>query len=188
MLPAVEESQAQLLRRIAAQDRDALAEFYDQTARPLFSIAYRMLGNAEEAEEVIQDVFVQIWTKAPTFDATIGLPFAWVMGILRNRCIDRLRARQRRARVIAETTEDQNLETLVASSPPDTSLPESELAAIRAAVGSLPPEQQQAIKLAFFSGLTHQEIAGQLQEPLGTIKARIRRGMEKMRDGLEAYL
>ncbi len=188
MLQTVEASQAQLLRRIAAQDRDALAEFYDQTARPLFSIAFRMLGNTEEAEEVIQDVFVQIWTKAPTFDVNIGLPFHWALGITRNRCIDRLRARQRRARVIADLDGDQNLESLFQSAPTETARPETELAAVRAAVSSLPPDQQQAIELAFFKGLTHPEIAELLNEPLGTIKARIRRGMMKLRDGLEIYL
>lgn len=188
MLQTVEEFQAQLLRRIAAQDRDALAEFYDQTARPLFSIAVRLLGNTQEAEEVIQDVFVQIWTKAPTFDAAIGLPFHWALGITRNRCIDRLRARQRRARVIVDLDADQNLESLFHSAPVETTLPETELAAIRNAVQSLPPDQQQAIELAFFKGLTHPEIAELLNVPLGTIKARIRRGMVKLRDSLEIYL
>ena len=188
MLPTVEAPQAQLLRRIAAQDRDALAEFYDQTARPLFSVAYRMLGNSEESEEVIQDVFVQIWTKAPTFDVNLGLPFHWVLGILRNRCIDRLRARQRRARVIVEPGEDQDFELVAETASMQPSLAENELAAIRSAVGSLPPEQRQAIKLAFFGGLTHPEIAEALNEPLGTVKARIRRGMLKLRESLEMYL
>ena len=188
MLQTLEESQAQLLRRIAAQDRDALAEFYDQTARPLFSIAFRMLGNTEETEEVIQDVFVQIWTKAPTFDVTIGLPFHWALGITRNRCIDRLRARQRRARVIVDLDAEQNLESFFQCAPSETSLPETELAVVRTAVRSLPPDQQQAIELAFFKGLTHPEIAELLNEPLGTIKARIRRGMVKLRDSLEIYL
>ena len=188
MLPTVEAPQAQLLRRIAAQDRDALAEFYDQTARPLFSVAYRMLGNSEESEEVIQDVCVQIWTKAPTFDVNLGLPFHWVLGILRNRCIDRLRARQRRARVIAEPGDDQNLEPAAETASPKPALAESELEAIRSAVGSLPAEQRQAIEMAFFGGLTHPEIAAALTQPLGTIKARIRRGMLKLRESLEMYL
>src|SRR2546425_3324456 len=97
-----EEPQAELLRRIAAQDREALAEFYHQIAGVLFSTAVRILGDAHEAEEVIQDVFVQIWNKAGTFDAALGAPFHWALGITRNRCIDRLRARQRRNRVVAE--------------------------------------------------------------------------------------
>src|SRR5712671_3952219 len=99
---SVEESQAQLLRRVAAQDRQALAEFYDQVAGVLFSTSARILGDAHEAEEVIQDVFVQIWEKAATFDATLGAPFHWALGITRNRSIDRLRSRQRRSRLIEE--------------------------------------------------------------------------------------
>jgi hypothetical protein len=100
-----EESQARLLHRIAAQDRQALAEFYDQTAAVLFSTAVRILGDAHEAEEVVQDVFVQIWNKAATFDEALGAPFHWALGITRNRSIDRLRARQRRGRVLEELTE-----------------------------------------------------------------------------------
>src|ERR1019366_3597576 len=95
-----EEFQAQLLRRIAAQDRHALGEFYDQTAGSLFSVAFRILGNAQDAEEVTQDVFVQIWTKASTFNPEIGQAFHWALSMLRNRCIDRLRARQRRSKVM----------------------------------------------------------------------------------------
>src|SRR5690349_10642667 len=95
-----EESQAQLLRRIVAQDRDALAEFYDQAAGLLYSTAVRVLGDAHEAEEVIQDVFVQIWDKAGTFEPTLGTALHWALGITRNRAIDRLRARQRRFRLM----------------------------------------------------------------------------------------
>src|SRR5262249_6539259 len=100
MLQSVEETQAQLLRRIATGDHDALAEFYDQTAGALCSLAIRILNDPQEAEEVIQDVFVQIWDKAATFDPAIGVPFHWVMSITRNRSIDRLRSRQRRSRVM----------------------------------------------------------------------------------------
>jgi len=189
MSQTLEASQVQLLRRIAVQDRDALAEFYDQTARPLFSIAFKMLGSPEEAEEVIQDVFVQIWNKAATFDAAIGLPFHWALGIARNRCIDRLRARQRHGRVFAETTDEtQNPALALPSAATESPRPETELAAIRAAVQNLPPDQRHAIELAFFQGLTHHEIAEKLEQPLGTIKARIRRGLEKLSDGLESYL
>jgi RNA polymerase sigma-70 factor, ECF subfamily len=187
MLQTVEESQAQLLRRIAAQDRDAMAEFYDQTARPLFAVVHRILGNTEEAEEVIQDVFVQIWNKASTFDPAIGLPFHWALSIARNRCIDRLRSRQRRARVLVEMPPDVP-EPVIETSVGEPALGETELNAIRSVVTQLPTDQRQAIEMAFFGGLTHQEIAEALNEPLGTVKARIRRGMLKLRDSLKAYL
>jgi RNA polymerase sigma-70 factor (ECF subfamily) len=184
----VEESQAQLLYRIAAQDRDALAEFYDQTAAPLFSLSVRILGDTAEAEEVIQDVFVQIWEKAATFDATLGAPFHWALSLARHRSIDRLRARQRRARLL------DDLQEFVADPPPSQepaggqpALTGEEAAGVRKALSSLPADQRRAIELAFFRGSTHQEIAEELGEPLGTIKARIRRGMLKLRDLLQDY-
>ena len=188
MLQTVDESQAQLLRRIAARDRDALAEFYDQMARPLFSVVYRILGSSEEAEEVIQDVFVQIWTKAQTFDPAIGLPFHWALSIARNRCIDRLRARQRRSRVMVDLQPVQEIEPIAETATHETALTENEIGAIRSAVVNLPQDQRQAIEMAFFGGLSHQEISSALNEPLGTIKARIRRGMLKLRESLQAYV
>ncbi len=184
----MEELQKMLLRRIAARDRGALSEFYDQTARPLFSIACRILGNTADAEEAIQDVFVQIWMKAEMFDATKGQPFHWVLALTRNRCIDGLRARQRRSRLIADSGGDGSTTLVVESQPSEPPWDRADVAAIQAAVNNLPKEQRQAIELAFFRGLTHQEIAESLKEPLGTIKARIRRGMLKLREDLQSYL
>src|SRR5438552_1957599 len=186
--PSAEESQTQLLRRIAALDRQALAEFYDQTAAALFSTSVRILGDAHEAEEVIQDVFVQIWDKAATFDPAIAAPFHWALGITRNRSIDRLRARQRRSRLINELQEASAADPAANDPPVQASLGQDELAAVRSAVGGLPEEQRQAIEMAFFGGMTHLEIAEALEEPLGTIKARIRRGMLKLRESLQAYV
>ena len=188
MPQTVEESQALLLRRIAAQDRHALGEFYDQTAGSLYSVAFRILGNAQDAEEVIQDVFVQIWTKASTFNPEIGQAFHWVLSMMRNRCIDRLRARQRRSKVLVDLGEDSNLDETTEAASKDARFTENEWAAIRSSVATLPKDQRLAIEMAFFAGLTHQEIAEQLNEPLGTVKARIRRGMLKLRENLQAYL
>ncbi len=188
MMHDMEELQAELLRRIAAQDRDALSEFYDQTARPLFSIACRMLGNVPDAEEVIQDVFVQIWTKAGMFDAEKGQPFHWVLALTRNRCIDGLRARQRRSRVMVDMTGEPELDQAAEAAPADAPVMADDAAVIQSVVNNLPKDQRQAIEMAFFGGLTHQEIAESLNEPLGTIKARIRRGMLKLREALQSYL
>ena len=179
-----EESQAQLLLRIAAQDAQALAEFYDLTAKPLFSLAVRILGDVSEAEEVIQDVFVQIWKNAPSFDPLLAPAFHWALSITRHRSIDRLRSRQRRARLI------ENLETDAAANAPASAgadqdaLAAEDTAAVRATLGTLPAEQRRVIEMAFFGGLTHQDIAKALNEPLGTVKARIRRGLLKLRDSL----
>jgi RNA polymerase sigma-70 factor (ECF subfamily) len=184
----IEAQQAGLLRRIAAGDSAALGEFHDQTASSLYSFAVRMLNDPHDAEEVIQDVFVQIWTKAQSFDPAVGIAFHWAMSIVRNRCIDRLRSRQRRARVIIERENSDAIEAAAETFAAETSLAPDELESVRAALGALPDEQRQAIEMAFFGGLSHHEIAVTLNEPLGTIKARIRRGMLKLREGLEVCL
>ena len=181
-----EELQAQLLRRVAQRDLQALSEFYDQTATPLFSVAIRILGDHAEAEEVIQDVFVQIWDKAPAFDDLLGSAFQWALSITRHRAIDRLRSRQRRAKLIEELVQTSGAD-LPENSMPDTEAAGGESAlAVRAALISLPNDQRHAIELAFFAGLTHPEIAEVLHQPLGTIKARIRRGLLKLREALDA--
>jgi RNA polymerase sigma-70 factor (ECF subfamily) len=188
MLADVNVAEAELLRRIATRDVEALGELYDQTASPLFSIAYRMLHCFEEAEEVIQDVFVHIWINADKFTAIKGSPFCWAMTITRNRCIDRLRVRQRRARIIVEFNGDLEFASSLNLDSTQAPLLENEVVAIRFAVHNLPQEQRQAIELAFFGGMTHAEIAKSLNKPLGSIKARIRRGMLKLSDPLQEYL
>ncbi len=185
----IDQSNVELLRRVAGGDDQALAELYDQFSGVLFSTAVHILGDAREAEEVIQDVFVQIWNRAATFDGELGAPFHWTLGITRHRCIDYLRARKRRTRLIDEaTTETEILSRPASSTSAHETLSAEELAKVRAAVRELPADQQQAIELAFFGGMTHQEIAESLDEPLGTIKARIRRGMLKLKEDLKAYV
>ena len=182
----VEETQTQLLRRIAAQERQALGEFYDQMAGVLYSTAFRILGDAQEAEEAIQDVFVQIWNNAATFDDGLGAPLHWALGITRHRAIDRLRARQRRWRVLEDAAQESQASAGDSRGPGEDSWSAEESTRVRAAVKLLPSEQRQAIEMAFFGGMTHQEISESLHEPLGTVKARIRRGMLKLRDDLKA--
>ena len=182
-----EAAQAHLLRRIAGKDRQAVGELYDLMASPLLATSFRILGDAHDAEEVIQDVFVEIWNKASVFNDTLGTAFHWVMSITRNRSIDRVRSRQRRTKML-----DRLEEFTPADSPPDAAprtsgLGTDEMAGIRTAVNSLPPDQRIALELAFFKGQTHAEIAQTTGEPLGTVKARIRRGMLKLRSSLQEY-
>src|ERR1051326_167025 len=155
---AAEGVQEEALRRIAAGEREALGEFYDQAAGLLFSFAVRMLRDAQEAEEVIQDVFVQIWRKAETFDAKLGQPLHWALGITRNRCIDRIRARQRQSQLLKEAQEVMG--TGESSPPGPDGMPAlqgaDELATVRGALESLPAEQREPIQWAFFGGLTHE--------------------------------
>jgi RNA polymerase sigma-70 factor (ECF subfamily) len=184
--PSAEEAQAQLLHRVAAQDAQALAELYDLTAKPLFSLALRILGDVSEAEEVIQDVFVQIWKNASSFDPLLGPAFHWALSITRHRAIDRLRARQRRARLIENLEEDTAANAPTGTASDEEALGAEDTAAVRSGLGGLPLDQRRVIELAFFGGLTHQQIAETLNEPLGTIKARIRRGLLKLRESLSA--
>jgi RNA polymerase sigma-70 factor (ECF subfamily) len=183
-LQTTEEKQTELLRRVANRDHEALAELYDCFSAPLFSLAVYILGDQREAEEVIQDVFVQIWNRAATFDRGLGAPFHWGAGITRNRCIDYLRSRQRRFRLHDKVAHETEVFTTISESAAPEALSDDELARVRVAVKQLPAEQRQAIDLAFFGGLTHAEIAEMLGEPLGTVKARIRRGMMKLRECL----
>jgi RNA polymerase sigma-70 factor (ECF subfamily) len=179
-------AQARLLHRVAGGDMQAVSELYDQIAAPLFSVAVRILGDAAEAEEVIQDVFVQIWEKAAIFEENLGSAFHWALSITRHRCIDRLRSRQRRARLVEGFQND-----VVSQQSPvlenTTALDTDDTGAVRTALKNLPEDQRQAIELAFFGGKTHLEIAELLNQPLGTIKARIRRGLLKLRDSLQEY-
>ena len=165
-----------------------MAEFYDEVAGVLFSTAVRILRDNHDAEEIIQEVFLQIWNKAGDFDPALGTPLHWAMAITRHRCIDRLRSRARRSRLAEEMIEQADN----AASTPDRSseglLSNTELAAVQEAVKKLPEDQRIPIEMAFFSGLSHGEIAESLRQPLGTVKARIRRGMFKLREHLKRYL
>ena len=177
---------ADLLRRMARNDRDAFARLYDRFSRPLYATALRILNNASEAEDVVHDVFLSLWEKAAAFEPGRGTAFGWAVTLTRNRAIDRVRMRTRRAGLRSRTTaEDAGMQP--SGSGPDSAddlLLKEQAGAVRAAVAALPAEQQRAVELAFFSGLTQQEIAEELREPLGTVKARIRRGLLKLRDTL----
>lgn len=175
---------AQLLRRIAAADQTALAELYDRHSAILYSVAVKILQDEKEAEDVLQEVFLQIWEKATAFDTARGSALGWTATLARNKSIDRLRSRQRRDRfMVYSPDENQASEPFDATEHP--LFAREQMSLIRAVVGSLPAEQQTAIRLAFFEGLTHEEIAARLTTPLGTIKARIRRGMLHLRAELE---
>ncbi|MFO1452207.1 MAG: sigma-70 family RNA polymerase sigma factor [Opitutaceae bacterium] len=180
----------EVLALVARGDRTAFGQLYDRFSRPLFATAVRILSDAREAEDVVHDVFVTIWEKAPEFEASKGSPFGWAVALTRNRSIDRFRQRRRRQEILS-TTRPDDLGYAEDTPPPDSSVTlafKEKAVAVRHAVSALPSEQQHALELAFFSGLTQQEIAERLQQPLGTIKARIRRGLLKLRDVLSPQL
>jgi RNA polymerase sigma-70 factor, ECF subfamily len=175
-----------LLVSIARGDRHAFSQFYDRVSGLLFSMAVRILRDPAAAEDVTQDVFVEIWEKASTYNPALGKPLTWVITLTRNRAIDRLRAAQRRHNLAAAAAGEQASDSNTAPARPSIGTETSFL--IRSAVTQLPAEQRRAIELAFFGGMTQAEIATALQKPLGTVKAHIRRGMLTLRDSLEGHL
>lgn len=178
-----------LLQRTSHGDQESLRELYRRYAGVLRSTAYRVLNNATDAEDVLQDVFVQIWDKAKTYDVRRGKPLTWAMTLTRNKAIDRLRRMQRRSR-LREDLEHNALAdaTAVEVDSSDYAQVHETQAIVRSAVMQLSDEQRRAIEMAFFAGLTQNEIAQKLHEPLGTVKARIRRGMIKLRQILARQL
>jgi RNA polymerase sigma-70 factor (ECF subfamily) len=181
---------AALLRRMAGGDRDALAELYDRLSRPLYATARHILNDASEAQDVVHDVFLALWENASSFDSARGAAFSWAVTLTRNRAIDRLRTRTNRARLLGNSIPDDlgygaGIDLLGGDDRAELG---DRAATVRSAMAGLPEEQQRALELAFFSGLTQREIAERLGEPIGTVKARIRRGLIKLRDALASRL
>ena len=186
MHPAAE-SQAEdvsCLRRIASGDQAGAASLYDRYARPLYSLILRIVGDETEAEDLLQDVFAQAFRQAARYDATRGAVAAWLLMMARSRAIDKVRAR--RTRFEGRTGEVQVLDKMPDSQPDAASamLDEEQTRIVRQALGDLPLLQRMAIELAYYEGLSHTEIAERLEQPLGTVKTRIRLGLLKLRDAL----
>jgi len=173
---------AQLLQRIGRRDRQAFSRLYDRYAGLLYSTIFRVLNSPDESADVLQDVFLQIWDKAGSYDPALGRPFNWALTLARHRAIDRLRSLRRRYSFIEEITHEMEEPNPRFAVGPDEVFSQEQATRIRSAVATLPLEQRQAIEMAFLGGLTHNEIASTLNQPLGTIKARIRRGMLKLRE------
>ena len=178
-----EPADAELLYAITRRDPDALVALYDRYGRLAFGLAYRVLGDPATAEEVVQDAFMRVWQRAESFDAERGSLRAWLLSIVHHRAIDQVRKR-------GTHPEDEALDPIAPR--PGVSdvwgdvLATLEAEQVRRAVAELPVEQRQAIELAYFSGLTHHEIAQQTGIPLGTIKSRLRLGLRHLRQLLVA--
>ena len=177
-----------LLARVARGDSVAFGEIYDRFSGVLFGLAAKILNDVTTAEDVLQEVFVQIWEKAPTYDPQLGKPLTWAVTLTRNRSIDRLRAAQRSHKVVEAATQEQQVAEEFSAASDESVVSREQAGHVRSALTGLPTDQRQAIELAFFSGLTQTEIATRLNAPLGTVKARIRRGMLQLRDSLQEYL
>jgi RNA polymerase sigma-70 factor, ECF subfamily len=175
---------AKLLRLAGQGDQSALGKLYDRWVRPLHALACNVLRDPAEAEDVLHDVFLTLWEKAADFDHSRGHAFSWAATLVRNRSIDRLRSRVRRAELLSQAAPSDlgYDETNTPSNGGDTTWLKEKATAVRRALSSLPADQRDALQLAYFGGLTQQEIAEKLSQPLGTVKARIRRGLLKLRD------
>ena len=178
------EADAEAMRRMAAGDGGALAELYDRHGRAMFSLAVRILRDEGDAEEIVQDVFAQAWRQASRYDTTRGAVVAWLLMMTRSRAIDRLRAR--RGQPPLEGDHPSALRNAADTAPPvDLALlTADDISRVRAALDALPDAQRMAIELAFHEGLTHTEVAERLDQPLGTIKTRIRAGLLRLRAAL----
>jgi RNA polymerase sigma-70 factor (ECF subfamily) len=176
-----------LVQRMAEGDQSALAALYDATNRLVYGLILRVLNDASSAEEVLLDVYTQVWRQAASYDTGRGTPLAWLTTIARSRAIDRLRSgwqdQQRKEPLDSLGDAPAN-----AASPEDMTVASERQQFVRAALAALSPEQREVIELAYYSGLSHSEIAAKLNQPLGTVKTRTRLGMMKLREALAPML
>jgi len=182
-----------LVAQAAGGDERALGELYDRYGGMSFSLACAIVGEHADAEEVVADAFAQVWRSASGFDAARGSVAAWLATIVRTRALDLLRSRKRRARVLEEaavvTDEGESLVLAPSVESTDRSAELTETSVIvRKSLAELPLPQRRVIELAYFGGLSQSEIAAQLSEPLGTVKTRMRAGMDKLRQALRPLL
>ena len=172
-----------LIERIVAREADAVGELYDRHNRLLFGLILRILRDRSEAEEVLQEVFVLVWTRAETYNVALGSPAAWLVRIARNRAIDRLRANAVRLRAVESAPAAANVD-----SPEAQAAASEQQRVVARALESLPADQRTLIEEAYFLGMTQSELADKFKLPLGTVKTRIRAGMQALRQQLSGYI
>jgi RNA polymerase sigma-70 factor, ECF subfamily len=178
-----EKDWATLIQSIAAGDQLALHALYEMAHRVVFTLIMRITANRETAEELTIDVFHDIWRRASRYDAANGTVLGWIMNQARSRAIDRLRFESRKKR---SQGGDAPPLADVAPDPHDMLELREQAESLRAALAELTPDERQAIEMTFFAGLTHAEAAARLNQPLGTIKTRIRSGLHKLRRTMNA--
>jgi RNA polymerase sigma-70 factor, ECF subfamily len=181
--PAVaEQDWAALVQSIAAGDQLALHALYEMSHRPVFTLIMRITANRETTEELTIDVFHDVWRHAARYDAANGTVLGWIMNQARSRAIDRLRFNSRKKR----SHDDDAQQTEPAADPRDVLELRAQGESLRAALATLTPDEREAIETTFFTGHTHAEAAARLNQPLGTIKTRIRSALHKLRHALAA--
>jgi RNA polymerase sigma-70 factor, ECF subfamily len=175
------EADINLLKRIGQRDVAAFQEFFKKFNGLLYTTIHRVLNDHEDSEDIMQEVLVQIWQKAHLYEPTKGKPLTWVTTMARNRAIDRIRSKQRRSRLNDDfENESRSVQPEFDEDTSDLTISRENDRVLQSAVMELTPDQREAIQLAYFGGLTQGEIASKLKEPLGTVKARIRRGIQRL--------
>ena len=176
----------QLVERLRARDQMAMNTLYERYSNVVYAVAIRIVGQTAEAEDVVVDCFWQVWQQAMSYDTSRGQLRTWIVTIARSRALDRLRVLRRSPVVSIDDELSYVAEARAADNPEQETWLAEQSAQIQQALGTLPQEQRQALALAYYRGLSQSEIAEQLGEPLGTIKTRIRLGMMKLREQLQA--
>jgi RNA polymerase sigma-70 factor, ECF subfamily len=186
-LPAAHDDDRTTVARMARGEASAVADLYDRHARAVYSLALRMLDDAAEAEDVVQDVFTQAWRQAGLYDSARAPVIGWLLVIARARTLDRLRARRSRVALVGA---GPDVATVVDLSPGQDAqaIGREQGSKVRAALAALSAAQREAIELAYYKGLSQSDIAERLKQPLGTVKTRIRSGLLKLRELLRGSL
>ena len=182
-----ERSWAALVVQVAEGNERALTRLYDSTNRIVYGLAVRILGDSSAAEDVTLEVYLQVWRIAKTYDPGRGTVSSWLVTLTRSRAIDLLRSRQARGATLEQSLEEVPAALDLRSDPERLSIEAAQTHMIQTCLEELPAEQRQAIELAYFSGLSHTEIAIRTGLPLGTVKTRIRSGMMRLRELLAPY-
>jgi RNA polymerase sigma-70 factor, ECF subfamily len=173
-----------LLLRVASGDQTAFAAYYDRMSGPLYSLALRMLGNAEEAKDALQEGMEQLWRKAPSFDPTRSAAFTWSIMLFRSRLIDRLRRRSTQNQTLEKASQHAEHHQHDDATAVQALARSEDCQLVRRVLHSLKQEQQDMLRHAFFTGWTQQQIAEQTQRPLGSVKTLIRRALLQLREKL----
>jgi RNA polymerase sigma-70 factor (ECF subfamily) len=170
----------QLIKRAADNDREAFGQLYDRFSSMVFTLAVRMLKTRSDAEDLLQEVFVQVWRQAENYDEQRGSPEAWIINMARSRALDKIRSLRRTEKNIVladDPTQARSTDDVESSA-----IGLEDRLTMNSALANLPENQRRVLELAYFDGLTQNEIAGRLGEPLGTVKTRMRSGIQRLRE------